>query len=107
MATTKAITDASFETDVLNSEVPVLVDFWASWCGPCRALAPKLEELAGEWDGKVQIVKLNIEENRESAVKFGVRSIPMMILFKDGKEVEQIIGNIPKEDIQSRIEPHV
>lgn len=104
---TKAITDATFESEVLKSDVPVLVDFWAEWCGPCRALAPKLEELASEWNGKAQVVKLNIDENHESAVKFGVRSIPTMILFKNGQEVEQIIGNVAKEDIESKVAPHI
>ncbi|MCO5113815.1 MAG: thioredoxin [Bdellovibrionaceae bacterium] len=104
---TKAVTDATFETEVLKSNVPVLVDFWAEWCGPCRALAPKLEELASEWNGKAQVVKVNIDENRESAVKFGVRSIPTMILFKNGEEVEQIIGNVAKEDIANKVGPHI
>lgn len=104
---TKAVTDATFDTEVLKSDVPVLVDFWAEWCGPCRALAPKLEELASEWNGKAQVVKVNIDENRESAAKFGVRSIPTMILFKNGEEVEQIIGNVAKEDIASKVNPHI
>lgn len=107
MSVTKAVTDDNFESEVLKSNVPVLVDFWAEWCGPCRALAPKLDELANEWGEKIQVCKINIDENRDSAVKFGVRSIPMMILFKDGKEVEQIIGNVPKEDIQSKVQAHV
>lgn len=106
MSATKSVTDANFESEVLKSDIPVLVDFWAEWCGPCRALAPKLEELASEWGEKVQVVKINIDENRESAVKFGVRSIPMLILFKDGQEVEQIIGNAAKEVIEGKVTPH-
>lgn len=106
MSATKSVTDANFESEVLKSDIPVLVDFWAEWCGPCRALAPKLEELASEWGEKVQVVKINIDENRESAVKFGVRSIPMLILFKDGQEVEQIIGNAAKEVIEEKVTPH-
>ena len=102
---TEKITDGSFEADVLESGT-VLVDFWAEWCGPCRALGPKLEELSGELEGKVKIVKLNIDENPNTPSKYGVRGIPTMILFKDGKEVDQIVGNHPKENIKAIIEKH-
>ena len=105
-ANTTPITDANFKSEVLDSSVPVLVDFWAEWCGPCRALAPKLEEIAGEMSGKVRVVKLNVDENPESPAKYGVRGIPTMILFKSGKEVDQIVGNHPKENILALLQKH-
>ncbi len=99
MGTTKPVTDADFEIEVLKSSTPVLVDFWAEWCGPCKAIAPKLEEIAGEMGAKVKIVKLDVDANQQTASKFGIRSIPTMILFKDGKPVDQMMGNRPKEFI--------
>ncbi len=104
---TVPVTDASFEQEVLKSEVPVLVDFWAEWCGPCRALAPKLEELASELGGKVKVAKVNIDENPQAPAKFGVRGIPTMILFKAGSEVDQIVGNHPKENIEAMVKKHL
>ena len=100
-------TDADFENDVLQAGKTVLVDFWAEWCGPCKALAPKLDEIAGEFEGKVDIVKVNIDENPDSPAKFGVRGIPTLILFKDGKDVDQIVGNHPKESIVEVLNKHV
>lgn len=97
------IKDSQFETEVLKSDKLVLLDFWAEWCGPCRALGPKLEEIAGEHADKVKVVKINIDENKETAQKFGIRSIPTMILFKDGKDVETLTGNLPKEDIVAKL----
>ncbi len=100
-------TDASFSNEVLTSSTPVLVDFWAEWCGPCRALAPKLEEISNEMQEKVKIVKINIDENPQSATQYGVKGIPTLILFKNGSSVEQIIGNHPKENIVSAISKHL
>lgn len=96
---TKAVTDASFDAEVLKSQQPVLVDFWAEWCGPCRALAPKLEEVASEMKDKVRIVKVNVDENEETPRRYGVRGIPALLLFKGGQEVGQLVGNHPKDAI--------
>ena len=98
-ANTTATSDSGFEADVLQSKVPVLVDFWAEWCGPCKSLAPKLEEIAGEMGAKVKIVKLDIDSNREITEKFGVRGIPTLILFKGGQQVNHMVGNRSKEEI--------
>jgi len=100
-------TDLDFETDVLKAETLVLVDFWAEWCGPCRALTPKLEEIASEYDGKMKVMKVNVDENPESPAKYGVRGIPTLILFKAGQEVDQIVGNQSKESIIEIISKHL
>ena len=101
---TKAVTDQSFETEVLGSSTPVLVDFWAEWCGPCRMIAPALEELSGTLGDKVSIVKINIDENPDTPGKYGVRGIPTMLLFKDGQPVAQKVGAAPRSQIQSWLE---
>ncbi len=86
------LTDANFEAEVLNSEQPVLVDFWAAWCGPCRLLAPTVEELANTYDGKAKVGKLDVDANPQTAAKFGISSIPSVLLFKDGQVVENLVG---------------
>lgn len=103
MATVK-VSDASFETEVLKSDKPVLVDFWAEWCGPCRMVGPALEEISDELDGKLVIAKINIDEEPEWAGKLNVRSIPTMILFKDGKPVTSKLGAEPKSSLKRWIE---
>ena len=103
MATVK-VTDASFEADVLKSDVPVVVDFWAEWCGPCRMIGPALEELAGEYGDKVKIAKVNVDENQEIAAKFGIRSIPALMVFKNGEKVSDMVGAEPKPRIQQWID---
>lgn len=95
MATAK-VTDSSFDTDVLKSGEPVLVDFWAEWCGPCRMIAPALEEISNEMAGSVKVAKLNIDDNQNTALRYGVRSIPTLILFKDGKQAATLVGAYPK-----------
>ena len=96
MSTTIKVTDDSFEQDVLKASGPVLVDFWAEWCGPCKMIAPALDELAGEYEGKVTVAKLNIDENPETPGKYGVRGIPTLMLFKDGSVAATKIGALPK-----------
>ena len=97
------ITDQNFETEVLKSDTPVLVDFWASWCGPCRMVAPLLDELANENEGKVRIAKLNVDENQQVAYKFQVSSIPTFILFKNGQMADRMMGAMPKSAFESFI----
>ena len=101
---TKTVTDQSFEADVLNSGKPVLVDFWAEWCGPCKMIAPALEEISEELSGQVTIAKMDIMENPDVPGKIGVQSIPLMVLFKDGKPVAQKLGAAPKSQLKGWIE---
>ena len=97
------VTEKDFETQVVKSELPVLVDFWAEWCGPCRMISPILEELARNWAGKLKIVKVNIDDEQELAARFNVMSIPTMLLFKNGQVVEQLVGAMPKEQLMGKI----
>ena len=102
--TTKTVTDQSFQADVLDSDTPVLVDFWAEWCGPCKMIAPALEEIAGALGDKVTIAKINIDENPDTPGKYGVRGIPTMLLFKGGEAVAQKVGAAPRSQIQDWLE---
>ncbi|MBC7457748.1 MAG: thioredoxin [Bdellovibrionaceae bacterium] len=104
---TTSVTDASFDKDVLKASTLVLVDFWAEWCGPCRALGPKLEEIAQEMSTQVKIVKMNVDENQQTPGQYGIRGIPAMLLFKDGKQVGELVGNHPKDNITELLKSHV
>lgn len=103
---TLPVTDDSFDADVIKSSTPVLVDFWAEWCGPCRSLGPKLEEIASEMSGKVKIVKMNVDENPKTPGQFGIRGIPAMLLFKNGQQVGELVGNHPKDNITEFLKSH-
>lgn len=105
MADINVVTDANFQAEVVESDKPVLVDFWAPWCGPCRMVAPVLEEIAKERGEDLQIVKLNIDENPETAAKFQVMSIPTLIVFKDGEVAHKVIGALPKRRLDAELEP--
>lgn len=94
------LSDSNFDLEVIKSETPVLVDFWAPWCGPCRALAPIVEEISTDYEGKLKVGKLNVDENQQVTMKFGIRSIPTLIVFKGGQAVDQIIGAVPKGEIE-------
>ena len=106
-ANTLEFSDASFDQDVLNSEVPVLVDFWAEWCGPCRQMSPTIDAIASDYAGKVKVGKLNVDHNNGTAARYAVRSIPTLLLFKGGRVVEQRVGNAPKTELQKMLDPHV
>lgn len=107
MSNAVAVTDANFEQEVEKNDGLTVVDFWATWCGPCRVIAPILDQLAGEYEGKVKVTKLDVDANIKTASRFNVRSIPMLLFFKDGKVVDQIVGAVPKTMIQSKLEQHV
>lgn len=103
-ASASAVTDATFEDEVLNADVPVLVDFWAPWCGPCRMIAPLIDELASEYQGKMKAVKLNTDESPNVAGQYGIRSIPTVMIFKNGEKLDTVIGAVPKQTLQNTLE---
>jgi thioredoxin 1 len=102
-----AVSDATFESEVLAADSPVLVDFWASWCGPCKAIAPIVEEIASEEAGRLKVVKVDVDENGQTAMRFGIQSIPTLVLFKAGEPVERLIGARSKRDLLEHLEPYL
>ncbi len=104
MSNAQAVTTADFESSVLKSDIPVLVDFWAVWCGPCRAIAPSIDAIAGEYEGRAKVYKLNVDDEPSIAEKYNVMSIPTLLVFKEGKVVEQVVGAVPKQVIAGKLD---
>lgn len=107
MSKVRTVSDAQFEAEVLGSETMVLVDFWAPWCGPCKSIAPVLEEIANELDGQIIIMKMNVDENPQTPTQYNVRGIPNLVLFKGGEMVDQVVGAVPKEQLMETIQKHI
>jgi thioredoxin 1 len=107
MSAAAAVTDQSFKQEVLDSQIPVLVDFWAPWCGPCRMVAPVVDEISEQYDGQVKVVKVNTDENPNVASQYGIRSIPTLMIFKDGQRVDMVVGAVPKTTLANTIEKYL
>jgi len=107
MSEATAVTDLSFKEEVLDSGVPVLVDFWAPWCGPCRMVAPVVEEIAVQYEGQLKVVKVNTDENPQIASQYGIRSIPTLMIFKDGQKVDMVVGAVPKTTLSNTLEKYL
>ena len=103
MSNVADVSDATFENDVLRSQLPVLVDFWAGWCGPCRAVSPIVEEVATSYEGKLKVLKLNVDQNSQTPARYSIRGIPALLFFKDGEVTDQIVGYVPKETIDQSV----
>ncbi len=101
------VTDANFQNEVLNSDKPVLIDFWAEWCGPCKMIAPMVEELANEYDGKLKVGKVDVDSNQQTSMQYGIRSIPTLLIFKGGKVVDQLVGAVPKKMLAEKVAKHL
>ncbi len=101
------VTDSNFQTEVLKSDKPVLLDFWAEWCGPCKMIAPVVEELAKEYDGKLKVGKVDVDSNQQTSMQYGIRSIPALLIFKGGKVVDQLVGAVPKKMLAEKVAKHL
>ena len=107
MSTAEQVTDSSFKQEVLDCDVPVLVDFWAPWCGPCRMVAPVVDEISEQYKGQIKVVKVNTDENPQVASQYGIRSIPTLMIFKDGQKVDMVVGAVPKTTLASTLEKYL
>lgn len=107
MSSVVSITDSTFQEEVIDSKIPVLVDFWAPWCGPCRMVAPVVDEVATQYDGQLKVVKVNTDESPNIAKEYSIRSIPTLIIFKNGQVVEQVVGAVPKTTLTNAVEKHL
>ncbi|WP_341526976.1 thioredoxin [Nostoc sp. UHCC 0302] len=107
MSVTEQVTDSTFKQEVLDSNVPVLVDFWAPWCGPCRMVAPVVDEIASQYEGQLKVVKLNTDENPQVASQYGIRSIPTLMIFKGGQKVDMVVGAVPKTTLATTLEKYL